>query len=132
MRKHFTDRIRDDVLVIFFFASSLLIGICLGSLGHATMLIMGGSLLLSPLIAIKKRYPPYYWLLACGPVGLIVIALLPPLKSAKDPEEYERFEARGNFIGAVLSAIAILVGMFLVVAILSRVVAQFRPTGVAG
>ena len=49
------------------------------------------SFLLSPLIAIRRGYAPYYWMFACGPIGLVVITLLPPLKAARDPEEYERF-----------------------------------------
>jgi hypothetical protein len=65
------------------------------------------SFLVSPFIAWRKGYSPWYWLFACGPVGLIVIACLPSVKSAKTPEEYERLEARANFIGAVLSGIVI-------------------------
>ena len=79
------------------------------------------SFLLSPLIAIRRGYAPYYWMFACGPIGLVVITLLPPLKAARDPEEYERFQDRANFLGAVLSWIGIFVAMIPVVALLSFV-----------
>ena len=56
---------------------------------------------------LEKRYAPYYWLFACGPVGLVVVCCLRSLKLATTPEEYERMEVRANLIGSVLTGIAL-------------------------
>ncbi len=73
------------------------------TIGFASFL----SFLISPFVAWKKGYAPYYWLLACGPVGLVVVCCLRSLKLATTPEEYERMEARANLIGSVLTGIAL-------------------------
>lgn len=65
------------------------------------------SFLIAPLVAWRKGYAPYYWLFACGPVGLIIICCLRPLRSAETPEQYERMESRANWIGGVLTGIAL-------------------------
>lgn len=84
--------------------------------------------ILSPLMAMKKRYAPWFWMFACGPIGLVVITCLPSLKSAKDPEEFERFENRANLIGAVLSCIGLFIGMIPVVLALANL--QSRSIGI--
>ena len=71
------------------------------------------SFLVAPFVAWKKGYSPYYWLIACGPIGLVVIICWPSLKSATNPEQYERLESRTNLIGAVLSGIAICLGLII-------------------
>jgi len=73
------------------------------TIGFASFL----SFLISPFVAWKKGYAPYYWLFACGPVGLIVVSCLRSLKLAMTPEEFERMEARANLIGSVLTGIAL-------------------------
>lgn len=73
------------------------------TIGFASFL----SFLISPFVAWKKRYAPYYWLFACGPVGLVVVCCLRSLKLATTPEEYERMEVRANLIGSVLTGIAL-------------------------
>lgn len=73
------------------------------TIGFASLL----SFLISPFVAWKKGYAPYYWLFACGPVGLVVVCCLRSLKLATTPEEYERMEVRANLIGSVLTGIAL-------------------------
>ena len=65
------------------------------------------SFLIAPFVAWRKGYAPYYWLFACGPVGLIVVCCLKSLKTAETPEQYEQMEARANVIGGILSGIAL-------------------------
>lgn len=71
------------------------------------------SFLISPFVAWRKGYLPYYWLIACGPIGLAVILCLPGLKSATTPEAYERLESRANLMGGTLSIIAVFLGFIL-------------------
>lgn len=73
------------------------------------------SFLVSPFIAWHKGYAPYFWLFACGPIGLVVIACLPSLKTAVTPEEMEQMESRANTTGAILSGLALLVVIGLLV-----------------
>ena len=70
-------------------------------------LMIFGCMIVSPFIARRKGYAPYYWFFALHPVGLIVIANLAPLSSAATPEERDRMEARANRIGGVLTGIAL-------------------------
>ena len=65
------------------------------------------SFLISPFVAWRKGYAPYYWLFACGPVGLVVVCCLRSLKNAETPEQYEQMEARANLIGSILTGIAL-------------------------
>ncbi len=86
-------------------------GLFMESVGSMLPLLFGWAFFTSPLIAMQKGYAPYYWPFACGPIGLIAMIFLPPLKSAENPEDYERLESRANFIGAVLSWIGIFIAM---------------------
>lgn len=61
------------------------------------------SFLVTPFLAWRKGYAPYYWLFACGPVGLVVVCCLRSLKQAETPEQYEQMEARANLIGSILT-----------------------------
>ncbi|MBC8116323.1 MAG: hypothetical protein H7062_18190 [Candidatus Saccharimonas sp.] len=72
------------------------------------------SFLVSPFVAWRKGYAPYYWLFACGPVGLIVICCLRSLKRAETPEEYERMETRANLTGGILTGIALFLSFGLI------------------
>ena len=65
------------------------------------------SFLVSPFVAWRKGYVPYYWLFACGPVGFVVVCCLRSLKNAKTPEQYEQMEARANLIGCILTGITL-------------------------
>lgn len=87
-----------------------------------------GSSLLAPFVALTKRYKPWFWLLACGPIGLLTILCLPSLKVAKDPEEYEWFESRANWIGSILSSIALFIGFIPLFVVLNKVLAPLRGT----
>ncbi|WP_010583745.1 hypothetical protein [Schlesneria paludicola] len=93
--------------------------------------LLGGSFALSPLIAMKKGYKPWFWLFACGPIGLVTIIFLPPLKSAKDPDEYERLENRADFIGAVLSWIAIFICSIPAAIAVNQAINQSRSIGIS-
>lgn len=81
-------------------------GEALFAIGFVTGIIFV-SFVTAPLIAWQKGYAPYYWMFACGPVGLIVVCCLRSLKAAKTPEEYERMEARANLIGSILTGVAL-------------------------
>lgn len=72
------------------------------------------SFLVSPFVAWRKGYAPYYWLFACGPVGLVVVCCLRSLRSAETPEQYERMEVRANLIGSILTGIALFLSVGLI------------------
>ena len=63
------------------------------------------SFLVSPFIAWRKGYAPYFWLFACGPIGLIVVSCLRSTKDAETPEQLEQMQSRANTTGAILSGI---------------------------
>ena len=92
-------------------------GLLLKAGASSLQLLSAWAFLASPLIAMRKGYAPYCWPLACGPIGLVAIISLAPLKSAKNPEEYERLEKRANFIGAFLSWIGVLIVLTIVASI---------------
>ena len=75
------------------------------------------SFIASPFLARRKGYAPYFWLFACGPIGLIVIACFPSTQKATTPEDLEVMRARANMTGAILSGIALFVALGLVVPI---------------
>jgi len=93
--------------------------------------LLGGSFILSPLIAMKKGYKPWFWVLACGPIGLVTIVYLPTLKTAKDPDEYERLENRANWMGGILSWIAIFICSVPAVIALNQWILQSRSIGIS-
>lgn len=68
----------------------------------------------SPFLARRKGYAPYFWLFACQPLGLIVLACLPSTESAKTPEDLEVMQARANTTGAILTGIALFVAFTLI------------------
>jgi len=72
------------------------------------------SFLTAPFIAWRKGYAPYYWLFACGPVGLVVVCCLRSLRSAETPEQYEQMEIRANLIGSILTGIALFLSVGLI------------------
>lgn len=74
-------------------------------------LMVFGCMIVSPLIARQKGYTPHYWILALHPIGLIVIANLPPLRDAKAQEQREQMESSGNRIGKRLSFIGLLIAV---------------------
>ena len=65
------------------------------------------SFLISPFVAWRKGYAPYYWLFACGPIGLVIVCCLPSLRTAETPEQYEQMESRANLIGSILTGVAL-------------------------
>ena len=85
------------------YAAHYVMFLVFASIGFASFL----SFLISPLVAWRKGYAPYYWQFACGPVGLVVVCCLRSLRSAETPEQYERMETRANWIGGVLTGVAV-------------------------
>ena len=76
-------------------------------------LMIFGCVIVSPFITRQKGYTPHYWILALHPIGLIVIANLPPLRDAKPQEQREQMEFSGNRIGRRLSFIGLLIDVSL-------------------
>ena len=69
-----------------------------------------------PLLAARKGYAWYLWTIACGLIGLIVLAFLPNAnKPDVSPEVNQSRRQTGNAIGAVLSVIGLLGILFQVV-----------------
>jgi hypothetical protein len=66
-------------------------------------------LVVQPLLALHKGYSWYLWAIACGPLGLFILAFLPYANSPNVDEEVNRSRRRtGNTIGGVLSAVGLL------------------------
>jgi hypothetical protein len=62
-----------------------------------------------PLLAARKGYAWYLWTIACGLIGLIVLAFLPFANDPDaSPEVNQSRRQTGNIVGAVLSAIGVL------------------------
>jgi len=69
----------------------------------------------SPLLAARKGYAWYLWILASGPLGLIVLAFLPFARRPEvSPELNQSRRQTGNTLGVVLSVIGLL-GMVAIV-----------------
>lgn len=66
------------------------------------MLLLG---LISAIIANFKGYRPWFWILAMGPVGLIIMLVKQSLNRATTPEERERWETQADWTGGVLSGL---------------------------
>jgi MFS family permease len=93
-----------------------------------TGLVLGPGLL-AAWIARKKGYRPWYWILAMGPVGLIVILCQPALETADTPEDRERWESRADWTGGVLSVISAFPVFGLAILILFTTVFLMRSVG---
>lgn len=76
------------------------------------------SFVVSPWVASRKGYAPYFWMFAAGPLGLAIISLLPSIKAAKTPEMLELMQARTNTTGAILSGVTLLLAVMLFVPVL--------------
>lgn len=72
------------------------------------------AFIVSPFVARQKGYAPYFWLFACQPLGLLVLACLPSAKTAKTPEDLEVMQARANTTGAILTGIALFAAFTLI------------------
>lgn len=77
-------------------------------MGMVIVSLAGGTLLFGPgvlaaFVARHKGYRPWFWLLSAGPFGALLILLKPNLKQATTPEERERWEARTDLAGGILS-----------------------------
>lgn len=62
-----------------------------------------------PLLAARKGYAWYLWTVACGLLGLIILAFLPYANRATESEEVNRSRRNtGNIVGGVLTAIGLM------------------------
>ena len=73
------------------------------------VMAVGSLLILAPglvsaVVAHRKGYRPWFWILSFGLVGLLVTALMPGLGKADTPEQRERWETRADWTGGILSA----------------------------
>jgi hypothetical protein len=77
------------------------------------VLLVAGALLFAPgllsaVVAHQKGYRPWFWILSCGLVGMLVTIFIPSLSRATNPEERERWEARADWTGGLLSGFTFL------------------------
>ena len=94
------------------------------------ILLVGSVLVFGPgliagWIAWMKGYRPWFWLLAMGPIGALVIALFPSLARAATPEEIDRLETRADWTGGILTGFTVL-PMFLLPLVGVLFFLQFR------
>jgi hypothetical protein len=84
------------------------------------ILIILVSLVAPPYLAARKGYSWYLWTIACGILGLIVLAFLPYANRPSDGPDVNQYRRQlGNTIGGVLSVLGFLVIGFLVMAVLA-------------
>jgi hypothetical protein len=68
--------------------------------------------IITGLLAARKGYNFFLWLLAAGCIGLIILAFLPfANKPELAPEEQARLKKTGDTIGGVLTGIGLLLGL---------------------
>jgi hypothetical protein len=73
------------------------------------------------ILARSKGYNPWLWFCAAGLLGLIVLAVLPDLtKEGLNEEEKSAKKKTGDILGAVVSALAVLLGIVLAFVALGR------------
>lgn len=72
-----------------------------------------------PLLAARKGYAWYLWILTGGVIGAFALALLPYAnKPDTPPEVNSRRRRTGNIIGSILSGLTLLVLFFYAIVIL--------------
>lgn len=67
--------------------------------------LLFGSGFLACVLAWKKGYHPWFWLLSLGPVGLLFMLFSPSLFAAATPEIREKWEDRADWTGGILSGL---------------------------
>ncbi|MDB5342973.1 MAG: hypothetical protein JWP89_1350 [Schlesneria sp.] len=77
-------------------------GIIFIAMAVGSLIILGPGLV-SAVVAQRKGYRPWFWILSFGLVGLLVTALMPGLGKAATPEQREHWETRADWTGGVLS-----------------------------
>src|ERR1700742_5028468 len=73
-----------------------------------------GSGLISAVIAHQKGYRPWYWILSSGLLGTLIILIMPRLGRASTPEQRDKWEARADWTGGILSGLTFLAMFFVV------------------
>lgn len=77
--------------------------------GFAPILLYIVLPVITGLLAHRKGYNFFLWLLAAGVIGLIILAFLPfANREGATAEENASRRKTGNIIGAVISAVALL------------------------
>ncbi len=70
-------------------------------------------LVMPPYCAYRKGYNPVAWVLAGGLIGLIILGFLPYTNKPEIPaEEQTRRKSTGNFLGVILSSVALAIGLW--------------------
>lgn len=75
----------------------------LGAVILSGIILVAG--LITALVANAKGYRPWFWILAMGPIGLIVMVVRKSLDRATTPEERERWQAQADWTGGILSGL---------------------------
>jgi hypothetical protein len=86
-----------------------------------------GPGLLAAFVAWKNGYRPWFWLLALGPIGMLVTFFQRDLADAKTPEERERWERSMDLTGGILSGITLFL-MFAALGLGAMTFLAFAPT----
>lgn len=79
-------------------------GIFFIAMAVGCLLVLGPGFI-AAVVAHRKGYRPWFWVLSCGLVGLVVTAVMPPIRRAETPELRERWETRADWTGGILSGI---------------------------
>ena len=66
---------------------------------------------IAAVVAHRKGYRPWFWILSLGLVGMLVTLFMPGLVRATTPEQREQWESRADWTGGLLSGCTFL-GMF--------------------
>ncbi|RLL50739.1 hypothetical protein D8Y20_11165 [Mariprofundus sp. EBB-1] len=74
--------------------------------------------IITAILAARKGYNPFIWFFASGVIGLIILAFLPFVneKSALNEDERAVKKRKGNIIGGVIAALAIIITLAIIIA----------------
>lgn len=68
------------------------------------VLVLGPGMV-AAVVAHRKGYRPWFWVLSFGLIGLVVTVMIPALRKAETPELRERWENRADWTGGILSSV---------------------------
>ena len=87
--------------------------------------LLFGAGFVAALLAQKKGYRPWFWLISLGPVGALWMLLKPNLRHATTPEARDQWETHADWTGGILSGFTL---FFLMGLPLFGMLAIFRVT----